>query len=336
MKHSFCISKVWVSTHKNRKDVLGFWLKFFLSTLLFAFSSSLFADTVILKNKTVHKGKVSAQNESSLTLKTKSGEEFVFPKRSILRVVYKDLNEQEVKRVIQEEEKKNPLPTKKEVSEESNFVTEPTEIPVEPQKNTDPAFQRNKWNVTWRSALLPGWGLDSFENLAKEIKNSGKDISILSQWKPILLGITTIGAMYTVLQLRSAALEEKAAYERNAAIVNPGVLYLSDQANKQAPGSISSDIQLAFLVTYNNSIFSPYSSAVENFTNTRYLGLLYVGQLFYSYWQGKKWEEEKSSEHLGLANAKWVGWNFKVQYTPDPLLNKQMSPSYQLHLTIQF
>jgi hypothetical protein len=49
------------------RDLFLCWQTTFLYTLLFA--SSLIADTVILKNKTVHKGKVSFQNESSLTQK---------------------------------------------------------------------------------------------------------------------------------------------------------------------------------------------------------------------------------------------------------------------------
>lgn len=109
------------------------------------------AQTILLKNGTSLKGDVTGQNEKTITVRTGDGVQTI-SKRSILKVIYKEVNEDEVKRIRQEEETKireaKSAEEKKKIEEEA--IAQKPEVKL--------YGTRNRWSLVWRSAVLPGWG----------------------------------------------------------------------------------------------------------------------------------------------------------------------------------
>lgn len=62
--------------------------------------------TILLKNGTSVKGDVTGQNENSVTVRLRDGGVRTFSKTSILKVIYKDINEEEAIHIRQLEEAK--------------------------------------------------------------------------------------------------------------------------------------------------------------------------------------------------------------------------------------
>ncbi|TGK37609.1 hypothetical protein EHQ12_06925 [Leptospira gomenensis] len=107
--------------------------------------------TILLKNGTSLKGDVTGQNEKAITVRAEDGSVKTFSKKSILKVIYKDVNEEEAKRIRQEEERK--LQEAK-TTDEQKKIEEQAVVP-EPVKT---GGARSRWGLVWRSAVLPGWG----------------------------------------------------------------------------------------------------------------------------------------------------------------------------------
>ncbi|WP_423790285.1 LA_0442/LA_0875 N-terminal domain-containing protein, partial [Leptospira ellisii] len=128
-------------------------LLLFLPFLLILTSQSVWgAQTILLKNGTSLKGDVTGQNEKTITVRTEDGSVKTFSKKSILKVIYKDVNDEEVKRIRQEEERKlqeaKTADEKKKIEEQAVVVPEPVKT----------GGSRSRWSLVWRSAVLPGWG----------------------------------------------------------------------------------------------------------------------------------------------------------------------------------
>jgi hypothetical protein len=256
-----------------------FFINFFF---LLVWASRLFADTVILKNRTVYKGKVISQNEQGLVFKTREGQEISFQKKAILKVLYKDLNEVEVKKVIQEEEKVLEVPAKKvekEIIPEKKEVVE--EVPKPPELQE---IEKRHWfQITWRSALLPGWG---------QYKAGRK-------WEAGLVFVTSLVAVNLAIQGVFNFQSAESDYKRKS-LLTP-VLFNDPQ---------SLETNLVFSFVYNSNIYSSFQSEVTNSNNQiGLLGLAYLLQLFHSVYVGKIWEKEviqTTSRNFFL-----TGWNFQ-------------------------
>ncbi|TGL71961.1 hypothetical protein EHQ67_02280 [Leptospira kmetyi] len=120
--------------------------------LLVFFSVPLWsAQTILLKNGSSIKGDVTGQNEKTLTVRTENGVQTI-SKRSILKVIYKDVNEEEAKRIRQEEE--NKIREAKSAEEKKKIEEEAIVQKPEPKLSGT----RSRWSLVWRSAVLPGWG----------------------------------------------------------------------------------------------------------------------------------------------------------------------------------
>ncbi|MCW7487490.1 LA_0442/LA_0875 N-terminal domain-containing protein [Leptospira meyeri] len=171
--------------------------KTLLFSLLILLSFPLFAvNTVILKNGKTLKGKVTDQNERGLTVQTAEGSQTI-SKSQILKVVYKDVSEQEAEKIRIAEEKKLKEKEEKEKAklekerllaeakeqkrlEEEAKLAEQTRLAEEKNKETlaekearaeaewlanrklgpSPAVTQcgGRLAILWRSAILPGWG----------------------------------------------------------------------------------------------------------------------------------------------------------------------------------
>ncbi|PJZ52877.1 LA_0442/LA_0875 N-terminal domain-containing protein [Leptospira adleri] len=140
----------------------------FLSPL-FLLPLSLLAETVLLHEGGSFRGKVITQNQKSITLQTKEGKRVV-AKKEILKVLYKDIDEEEEERIrdaeikrLEEEKltKQRNLDLKKQQEEEERLrkereAVEKNQQPVAPTPPPKPSVSRA--GSLGRSAVLPGWG----------------------------------------------------------------------------------------------------------------------------------------------------------------------------------
>lgn len=157
-------------------------MKIIFFLICFAFTSSLFSkNTIILKNGKSIKGLVVAQDDKTLTYKDEKNKETKILKKTILKVVFKDLDEAEVKRVKAEEERKIKEREKALALEQSLKQKEAERLAEEERQREEferieqerLSFEkeqerlrleelernsRSKYSVVWRSALVPGWG----------------------------------------------------------------------------------------------------------------------------------------------------------------------------------
>ncbi|MBM9502307.1 hypothetical protein JWG44_18810 [Leptospira sp. 201903071] len=138
--------------------------------LLFLLPLSLFAETVLLHEGGSFRGKVITQNQKTITLQTKEGKRVV-AKKEILKVIYKDISEEEEERIRDAEikrleeaklAKQRNLDLKKQQEEEERLRKEreaaeknrPPIAPTPPPKKPEVS----KAGALGRSAVLPGWG----------------------------------------------------------------------------------------------------------------------------------------------------------------------------------
>ncbi|PJZ83745.1 LA_0442/LA_0875 N-terminal domain-containing protein [Leptospira harrisiae] len=153
-------------------------------------------NTVILKNGKTLKGKVTNQNEQGLTLQTTEGPQTV-TKSQILKVIYKDVSDQEAEKIriaeekkLREKEEKEKAKLEKErllaEAKEQKRLEEEAKLAEQArlleEKNVETQAEKEakaeaEWLATrklgpspaaaqcggrlaliWRSALIPGWG----------------------------------------------------------------------------------------------------------------------------------------------------------------------------------
>ncbi|AXR62781.1 LA_0442/LA_0875 N-terminal domain-containing protein [Leptospira mayottensis] len=140
----------------------------FVVFLIVVFSIS--AETVLLQEGGSYRGKVITQNQKTITIQTKEGKR-VIPKREVLKVIYKDINEAEEEKVrnieiqkLEEEKlsKQKDHELKKQQMEEERLRKEREEMeknnpfPLPPSLPKEPEISRA--GALARSAVLPGWG----------------------------------------------------------------------------------------------------------------------------------------------------------------------------------
>lgn len=146
------------------------------------FPSLLFSESIILKDGTVFKGKVSSQNAQTVTVRGEDGKVQEISKLRILKIVYKDVSNEEALRIKKDEETKlaEQEQKRKEQAEQKKIEEEAAKkskeekekqalIDAEVKKAENARKEKERltriqqrglgpWSVTWRSAVLPGWG----------------------------------------------------------------------------------------------------------------------------------------------------------------------------------
>ncbi|WP_000532396.1 LA_0442/LA_0875 N-terminal domain-containing protein [Leptospira interrogans] len=139
--------------------------------ILFTFIFSISAETVLLQEGGSYRGKVITQNQKTLTIQTKHGKH-VISKKEILKVIYKDVSEEEEEKVrnaeiqrLEEEKltKQRSLELKKQQEEEERLRREreaaeknkPAPPPPPPPKKQP---EVSRVGALARSVVLPGWG----------------------------------------------------------------------------------------------------------------------------------------------------------------------------------
>ncbi|MCB1178693.1 MAG: hypothetical protein KDK36_13995 [Leptospiraceae bacterium] len=303
-------------------------LKLAIVSLLFFIPAILIGDTVILKNKQVYKGFVTAQNQNSLTIKLKNGKKQTFSKRTILRVVYKDLSAQEVKKVIQEEEKKappkkDPVPVKKEVPTKEEPPAKEEEPPVKDEKEV---FIRNKWSPTWRSAIIPGWGLFYMERKTPGWYHPEGEISKWEKSKPYVLGAGALIVGGLIVQNYNNY--KTANKEYDGFVAGSYLVFLDNSSNI--------DRQFGVMTLWNNAKYDKFKSKTDSANNMLRIGAVFYGlQLMYTFYQGVKWENLQPAETNSEGDPVSSGWNLDYSNTMNAFTGK-VEPNYKLIYTFRF
>jgi len=145
---------------------------------------ALLAETVLLRSGAMEKGKVTSQNEKTLTLTKPDGKTIDIPKTKILKVIYQDVSEAEALKIKEEAERKEKAKAEKEklASEEEEKKKEKEKlekerieadalekIEKEKREKEQPKLAGyepspgavecgSRFAILWRSALVPGWG----------------------------------------------------------------------------------------------------------------------------------------------------------------------------------
>ncbi|MCG6166607.1 LA_0442/LA_0875 N-terminal domain-containing protein [Leptospira sanjuanensis] len=181
-------------------SVKSYFLFFFLLLFLPTFLSG---ESIILKDGTVIKGKVSAQTAYNVTVKTEDGKSQDISKIRILKIVYKDVTNEEALRIKKEEEtklaekeqKKKEQEDKKKAEEElaQKAKEEKQKQELLDKQAKDAAAKKKEeerlarvrqkglspWSVAWRSSVLPGWGQWTDERKTSAIIYSALFVSSL-------------------------------------------------------------------------------------------------------------------------------------------------------------
>ncbi|MCC5813447.1 MAG: hypothetical protein JJT78_01710 [Leptospira sp.] len=303
------------------KPIFTMRLSIILLTLFMA-SSVFSAQSVILKSGKTIKGQVIGQNESGLTVKQTDGTTTTIPKKQILKVVYKDVTADEEKKIRAEEEKKlavkeaaekkkrEEAEKKKQAEEEAKRLAEEKKREKE-KKDTSTADEsiaigdRSRWDIVWRSAVLPSWGMFHAE------RNVTGSIYSGLFW----------GTLLYSFQLRNEATSAKSGYDQAT------LLYQAtrpDLSSFIGPGGIDSTgflIQDQVFSQYVGDAKSQFKAKTNQYNGALGLSaLLYIIQLSHSYFVGVDWEEGLGDSARGGfdMNSFWesngVGMELRSQF----------------------
>ncbi|MDX1958699.1 MAG: DUF5683 domain-containing protein [Leptospiraceae bacterium] len=121
-------------------------------------STSLIAETIVMKDGTAKYGKLLTQNKDTVSFENRGGKEEIIKKKYILRITYRELNQEEISKIFQESkfgevvlyEVPNNTPPELEIKRKAAAEKKQSSDPTKPFPTLRGAL--------WRSAILPGWG----------------------------------------------------------------------------------------------------------------------------------------------------------------------------------
>jgi len=311
---------------------------------------ALFAvNTVILKNGTNIKGLVSGQNDRGLTVKLANGTTQEIPKSQILKVIYKDLSEQEAQKVRVEEEKKLKAKEeaerkKAEAAEKLAKAQEEKRLAEEAKKAEALAKQNESKDKTLKEKLAreeadktksdADWLVyrEANKGPSDATKTCGSRMGIL--WRSAIIpgwgqwcGGYKISAGVIAASLAGATyysqgvakhdyLQSKQSYD-NIVLFNQ----LAGPLTRLTPEFIfsTSDLTSIFVenIFYNNIVADSKKSSQA--ANARYLGslggigLIYISNLIHAYWIGREQYPERPSVSMGGKEIK-EGFDFETKF----------------------
>lgn len=324
--------------------------KFFL-LLIFLSIELLAVNTVILKNGKNIKGKVTNQDEKGLTIQLSDGSTQSIAKSQILKVIYKDLSEQEAEKVrlaeekkLREKEEKERLRLEKEQQlaeekerkrleeeakkaealaqkdEEANRIQREKDAAAEAAwiaaRTLGPSPANTKcggrFAIFWRSAVLPGWG-----------QYCGGHTVSAAVFGSLFFG--TLG--YSLTTLKNQEAQAKENYE-SLALYNQ----ILGPSTRFTPQFITTSDEFVGVFVENilvNDVVSESRNEAKA-ANARYLGglgatgIIYIANLINAYWIGRDTYPERPRVALGGKSFK-EGWDWEARFdTPvNPLLPAQ-------------
>lgn len=292
--------------------------------------------TVILKKGGSIKGQITAQNEKGITIRKSDGSVETIEKSRILKVVYKDVTADEEKRIREEEERKlkaqEEAQRKKEELEEQKRLQEEAKKREEEERKAKEAYSnlldrkekarqkarlegtRSEWDLVWRSAVLPSWGLFHGE---RTIAGS------------IYTGLFW-GTLLFTYQTRNKALSAKADYDNSVLlyqVARPNPINFITASGVNITGYFTQDFILSNRVessknNYRRSI-NQYNASVG------VLGLIYIIQIIHTYVSASEWVlEEFYDEDMKLS------FYFNNYY--DTLYSNNLELKNELGIVVRF
>lgn len=314
--------------------------KIALILFLLTLTSSLFPiNTVILKNGKTIKGKVVDQNEKGLTVQTSEGNQTI-TKAQILKVIYKDLSDQEAEKIRIAEEKKLREKEEKEKAklekerllaeakeqkrlEEEAKLAEKQRLEEEKLKETQlekDAKAEADWLATrqlgpspaatkcggrlalvWRSAVLPGWG-----------QYCGGQTTSAGVFGSLFLGTL----LYSLGPLRTEERNAKSNYDTMVLLNQIGGP--NTRLNAQNI-SVPIEFVFGFIETSITEDLIQKSKNEAKEANTKYLaglgtaGIIYITNVIHAYMIGRDQYPEKPVVQSGGKQFK-EGWDFESSW----------------------
>ncbi|MCW7463431.1 LA_0442/LA_0875 N-terminal domain-containing protein [Leptospira limi] len=315
-------------------------MKTLLFILIVAFAFPVFAiNTVILKNGKTLKGKVTDQNEKGLTIQTSDGIQTI-TKFQILKVVYKDVSEQEAEKIriaeekkLREKEEKEKAKLEKErliaeakeqksLEEEAKLAEQAKlleEKKLESQAEKD-AKAEAEWLATrklgpspaasecggrlaliWRSALIPGWG-----------QFCGGYYVSAGTFSSMFFGTL----IYTLGPLRTEEKNAKSHYDTMVLlnqIGGPGTRLTAQNI------SLPSEFLAGYIETSITDDLIVKSKNDAKGTNTKYLAglgtasIIYITNIIHAYMIGRDTYPERPVVQSGGKQFK-EGWDFESSW----------------------
>lgn len=297
---------------------------FYLLIILISFPL-LAVNTVILKNGKTIKGKVTDQNERGLTVQTAEGTQTI-SKAQILKVIYKDVSDQEAEKIriveekkLREKEEKDKAKLEKErllaeakeqkrleeeakLAEKNKLVEEKNkETQAEKEARAEAEWLANRklgpspaatqcggrLAIIWRSAVLPGWG-----------QYCGGQKMSAGTFGTLFFGTL----LYSLGPLRKEDNNAKSNYDNMILfnqIAGPGTRFNAQNI------SLPSELLVGFIETsiVEDIIGKSKDNAKE--ANTKYLaglgtaGILYITNLVHAYMIGRDQYPDRPSVSTG-------------------------------------
>ena len=259
--------------------------KIYIAVIILLLADSGFAETVILKNKKVLKGKVVGQDVRTIRLKV-DGKVELIPKKNILKVVFRDVSQEEADRIRKQEEEKlraKEAEIKRLAEEARNKAEEEARLAEEKKaeeerlaeeqrlatekdaRQAEKLKKKSGMSPITASALLPGLG-----QIKSGYKKSGYG------WMTAFFGTLAVAASQ-----KSKYDEAKRAYDTS---FTPN--------NILANGLLENGLGLPkyTLFLYNSSaLYSEYQESGKKYNSAvAGLGLIYIVQLWHTWYVGKK------------------------------------------------
>jgi|GEM_PF-1740766 hypothetical protein len=340
-------------------------LRIFIILILLS-STSLYAEnTVILKNGTNVKGKVIDQDDKNLTIKSTDGSFQKIQKGQILKVIYKDLSEQEAQKIRLEEEKKlkakedaERLKREKEESIANKKKEEEIKKEEELNRKKQAADERIAAEEAKKNLRMSDADWETYREKNKKSADAaiacGSRLGLV--WRSILIpgwgqtcgknylsaglffGSIVLGAYYTQTALKTDLQREQDRYDQLSLLnqtIGPPTKFTSQYISTSAEFTT---------VLFENFIVNEIISKSKNeskTSNAMYHGglglvtLVYLTNVFHAYWIGRDVYPERSVVIFGREIKPGLDWNTSMEM---PGINKiyQDQPKSSLYAEIRY
>lgn len=280
------------------------WIFVCLSMILLCVTPVFSAQSILLKNGKVLKGSVIDQNESSITVRFSNGKTETLQKRSVLKVIYKDVSQREAEKIRKQElaKERAELQRKREAEqrekarkeEEAKKQAEEKRLAAEKERQSREQNQSIPENnvdglqVLWRDAVLPGYGQ---WYAGYRIQDWGWTHYIAPGlfWVSVLAGVEANNEYQTAKHSYQSKTKQTIALQEIGSAMNGGGIGLTE---------------VLFLKSQRDTSFHKYKTASNSYNATLgAVGLMYVTQLAIGYFWGGKF--------FSPSNAQSRFWEFR-------------------------
>ncbi|WP_206698709.1 LA_0442/LA_0875 N-terminal domain-containing protein [Leptospira stimsonii] len=248
---------------------------------VFTISFPILASTVILKNGKTIQGKIVNQTRTEVQIEV-NGKVQTISKTEISEINLKDPKKEDIKKVT---------------------TTKQPDIKTEENQIASSTWKDNKWTITARSAVLPGWG---------QWRTGQK------KWAAISFALFAGAALYAN-NCRQHAAAEEANYKSNsvtitvAAFLDPTLNPVTSDETVRTTALIT---RVLVTATATNPYFSTYNQATNQYNQAQWLlGAVYGLQLIHTFLFAKDFEKMQAL----MSDPNPEGWKFSASIVKSPI-----------------